>query len=78
MAISNHERVGKALELLKDGLQPFVERELKQEHQQHWFEGTQEFSFVAAALVCGNGGGPKVGCCLGPESNVGPMAQGVP
>jgi hypothetical protein len=29
MAISNHERVGKALELLKQGLRPFVERELK-------------------------------------------------
>jgi predicted AAA+ superfamily ATPase len=29
MAITNHERVGKALELLKDGLGPFVERELK-------------------------------------------------
>jgi predicted AAA+ superfamily ATPase len=29
MAITNHERVGKALEMLKDGLAPFVERELK-------------------------------------------------
>ena len=29
MAISNHERVGKALELLKTGLGPFVEREIK-------------------------------------------------
>src|SRR5688572_27125061 len=28
MAITNHERVGKALELLKSGLDPFVEREL--------------------------------------------------
>ncbi len=28
MAISNHERVGKAMELLKQGLSPFVEREL--------------------------------------------------
>jgi hypothetical protein len=28
MAITNHERVGKALDLLKDGLRPFVEREL--------------------------------------------------
>ena len=26
MAISNHERVGKALDLLKEGLRPFVER----------------------------------------------------
>jgi predicted AAA+ superfamily ATPase len=29
MAITNHERVGKALELLKGGLAPFVEREIK-------------------------------------------------
>ena len=27
MATTNHERVGKALELLKGGLGPFVERE---------------------------------------------------
>ena len=36
MAISNHERVGKALELLKDGLRPFVERELKTHHGDRW------------------------------------------
>lgn len=29
MAITNHERVGKALELLKAGLAPFVEREMR-------------------------------------------------
>jgi len=29
MAITNHERVGKALEVLKSGLGPFVEREIK-------------------------------------------------
>ena len=29
MAITNHERVGKAMELLKSGLAPFVEREFK-------------------------------------------------
>ena len=29
MAVTNHDRVGKALELLKTGLCPFVERELK-------------------------------------------------
>src|SRR5262252_4836214 len=29
MAITNHERVGKAMELLKAGLAPFVEREFK-------------------------------------------------
>jgi hypothetical protein len=29
MAITNHERFGKALELLKTGLAPFIERELR-------------------------------------------------
>jgi predicted AAA+ superfamily ATPase len=38
MAITNHERVGKALDLLKDGLQPFLEREMKAQHAQLWFE----------------------------------------
>ncbi len=38
MALTNHERIGKALELLKDGLVPFVERELKAQHAQLWFE----------------------------------------
>lgn len=38
MAISNHERIGKALDLLKDGLRPFVERELKAQYAQLWFE----------------------------------------
>lgn len=38
MAITNHERIGKMLELLKDGLRPFIERELKAQHQQGWFE----------------------------------------
>ncbi len=29
MATTNHERVGKALELLKAGLGPFVDREMQ-------------------------------------------------
>ncbi len=38
MAMTNHERVGKALDLLKDGLRPFVEREMKAQHAHLWFE----------------------------------------
>ena len=55
MAITNHERIGKALELLKDGLRPFVERELKAEHQQLWFDqfkaalSPQQLSFAGTA-----------------------------
>jgi len=36
MAITNPERVGKALELLKDGLRPFVERELEARYGKYW------------------------------------------
>ncbi len=38
MAITNHERVGKAMDLLRQGLAPFVERELKAQYQQAWLE----------------------------------------
>lgn len=38
MAISNHERVAKALEFLKDGLQPFVEQEMKAALGEAWQE----------------------------------------
>ena len=41
MAISNHERVGKMLELLTLGLRPFVERELKADDAPNWFAETQ-------------------------------------
>jgi hypothetical protein len=38
MAITNHERVGKALEQLNTGLRPFVERELKATYKERWME----------------------------------------
>jgi len=36
MAITNHERVGKSLDLLRDGLRPFVEREMKLIYKEAW------------------------------------------
>jgi predicted AAA+ superfamily ATPase len=36
MALSNHERVGKALDLLREGLRPFVARELEAKHGKYW------------------------------------------
>ena len=36
MALSNHERVGKSLEVLKAGLPAYVERELKNAHGTNW------------------------------------------
>lgn len=38
MAITNHDRVGKALDLVRDGLIPFVERELKAQDAQRWLD----------------------------------------
>jgi predicted AAA+ superfamily ATPase len=45
MAITNQERVGKALDLLRDGLRPFVEREMKAVHGEAW-EKTAEQGFA--------------------------------
>jgi hypothetical protein len=42
MAITNRERVGKALDLLNDGLLPFVERELKAVYADRWQEIARE------------------------------------
>lgn len=36
MAISNHERVGRALNLLRQGLYPFVVREMQAFHGEKW------------------------------------------
>ena len=33
MAVTNHERVGKAMDLLKQGLAPFVDREFKNSYK---------------------------------------------
>ena len=45
MAITNHERVGKALELLRDGLRPFIERELSAKYGKYWItEVTKSWS----------------------------------
>jgi hypothetical protein len=38
MAITNSERVGKALDLLKEGLRPYVERELKATYKERWVD----------------------------------------
>src|SRR3989442_9964069 len=43
MAITNHERVGKALELVKTGLAPFVEREFKSLYKERALAEAQRF-----------------------------------
>jgi hypothetical protein len=47
MAITNHERVGKAMELLKAGLGPFVEREFKNIFKQLASGRYQQAEFTA-------------------------------
>ena len=46
MAITNHERVGKALDLLKAGLGPFIGREVQSAIQEHRFDVTSLRRFV--------------------------------
>src|SRR6266571_4071812 len=59
MALSNHERVGKALDLLKEGLRPFVERELKAQHAQQWFEQARASVSEAQASLFGTEAEPQ-------------------
>jgi predicted AAA+ superfamily ATPase len=42
MAITNYERVGKSLELLRDGLRPFIERELSAKYGKYWITKSTE------------------------------------
>src|SRR4051812_9198603 len=42
MAITNRDRVGKGLDLLNAGLQPFVERELRHVHGDRWQDVARE------------------------------------
>jgi predicted AAA+ superfamily ATPase len=42
MAITNHERVGKSMDLLKAGLAPFIEREMKSQYQAEWLREAKE------------------------------------
>ncbi|MCY2954918.1 MAG: Swt1 family HEPN domain-containing protein, partial [Planctomycetota bacterium] len=42
MAITNYERVGKAIDLLREGLRPFVEREMKATHGEQWVKVAEE------------------------------------
>ena len=46
MAVTNHERVGKALDLLKAGLGPFIDREVKSAIQEHRVDVTTIRRFV--------------------------------
>lgn len=59
MAITNHERVGKMLELLTVGLQPFVERELRVTDQPDWFAETKRSLADAQLQLFGTPDNPQ-------------------
>src|SRR6266550_3614816 len=54
MAITNQDRVGKAMDLLRDGLRPFAERELKAKHGDRW---SSEVKVALAGRQLGQGKG---------------------
>jgi predicted AAA+ superfamily ATPase len=59
MAVTNHDRIGKAMELLKEGLTPFVERELKAQHAQRWFEEARASASDAQSSLFGTAAAPR-------------------
>ena len=78
MATTNHERVGKALELLKDGLQPYVERELKAQHAQRWFDELKTSLPPQQLSLAGTEAAPKMDAALVPQGHLGPVAGRLP
>ena len=55
MATTNYDRVTKVMDLLKAGLQPFVEREMKAQHNQLWLqEARASVAETQAHLFAGN------------------------
>lgn len=59
MAVSNYDRLTKALELLTSGLVPFIERELKSTHNQSWFEETKRTLNPQQAELLGTSDKPQ-------------------
>jgi predicted AAA+ superfamily ATPase len=59
MAITNQERVGKSLDLLKEGLAPFVQRELQAQHAQQWFEEARAAVSEQQAKLFGTSAEPR-------------------
>src|SRR5262249_16075959 len=59
IAITNPQRAGKALEFLKQGLEAFVEREMKAQHAQRWFEEARDSVSDSQANLFGTEKQPK-------------------
>ncbi len=59
MAITNQERVRRGLELLREGIVPFVEREMKAKYQQDWFLTMRDSVSESQAANLGTEASPK-------------------
>src|SRR5438477_454077 len=59
MAQSNLERVGRTLELLNQGLRPFIEREMQAVYKDRWVEMAQAGLRDNRSQARGKGGGPN-------------------
>src|SRR5512146_2235744 len=59
MAITNQDRVGKGLDLLKTGLVPFVEREMKAQDAQGWLGLVRESVSETQARLFQDAGAPQ-------------------
>ena len=70
MAITNHERVGKALDLLKDGLRPYVERELRARYGGNW---ANEVKAMLNDTRLGGSSAWRTNGCRGASSCYGPL-----
>lgn len=55
MSVTNHERVGKGMELLQRGLQPFLERELSEAYGPAWRDQTKQTLSDTRLKVGGDG-----------------------
>ena len=76
MAITNYERVGKALEPLRDGLRPFVAWELEAWHGKYWI--TTVTAVVAKrARLAGRRRRAADGCGGPAAHDVGPVERGL-
>lgn len=55
MAVTNYDRVAKTMDLLRDGLKPYVEREMKAQHKQQWLIAARASVAETQAHLFSNG-----------------------
>ena len=76
MAITNHERVGKAMDLLKQGLAPFVEREFKNSYKDK--AAAEASALHRRRSPAGKQGCRRLGCSSAAEADVGSLERCLP